>query len=429
MSLLDIFTEKDINKLLYLPNIGISNNKVNSYNNFINDQAKIFFTILNNLKLNYYVFAGSSIGLIRNQNNIPWVDDYDVILFEADIKYFETKVIPIIKKHFFEVKYNIKNNIIRGVQIYSNKNNFCKNYKGIISKFQCDFFYTCIDKNNIIKNLCNWGLYDKKNININLVKPQNYQMFNGIYLPFFSNYINDVAIEYGNIIDNVVININHGYKTIKLNNINFNIIYDQYYNIENTSKQNTLHLIDNTQYTILDNDINNISDNDLLNNYFINFYILSFIKYNNISTLIIKKNLLMKYVYNIKHYYPNIIIIIDIINFDFNYLINLNYVDIFNYYTCRQILYLNNKNIIWLNKPNLVNKIDNNIISNINIIEKKSIINNIIKKPVIINTKKLINKSISINKINYDQPKVITKSISINILNNTKKSTNIKKTL
>ncbi len=73
------------NNLLYSPMIGIYPSKLNLYTPFINDIAKIFFKILNNSKIEYYVFAGSAIGLLRNCQSIPWVDDYDIIIFEKDI--------------------------------------------------------------------------------------------------------------------------------------------------------------------------------------------------------------------------------------------------------------------------------------------------------------------------------------------------------
>jgi len=66
--------------------IGIYPSKVNIYTQFINNIAQIFFKILEDSKIEYYVFAGSAIGLIRNGKSIPWVDDYDIIIFEKDMK-------------------------------------------------------------------------------------------------------------------------------------------------------------------------------------------------------------------------------------------------------------------------------------------------------------------------------------------------------
>ena len=358
MSLLDIFTEKDTNKLLFLPNIGISHNRVNSYNGFIHDQAKLFFKILDEFKLDYYVFAGSSIGLIRNQNNIPWIDDYDIIIFEHHFKYFEKKIAPILKKNKFEVKFFLIKGIKAGVQIFSNNLNTFKNYNGQYSKFHCDIFYTLVDKNNIIKNTCNWGLYSRKNINVNLVKPKVYKDFNGIKLPFFKNYKKDVELEYGDIINNCIINITHGKKIIQIKK-NFNEIYYQYNDILEISKINSKNLIEGTIYNIDNNDINNLKDNILNeNNYFLNFNIISFIQKNNIKVLEIKKNNIIKYIYNIRYYCPEIKIIINIPNFEYKYLFILNYVNEFHCYKKENLDFLNNSEIFWLNKPKIIIKIE-----------------------------------------------------------------------
>lgn len=395
MPLLDIFTEKDINKLLFLPNIGISNNLVNSYNDFINDQAKVLFQLLDSTDLDYYVFAGSSIGLVRTGNNIPWVDDYDIIIFEDNINYFENKVYNLIKKNKFTIRPYMARGVIGGYQIYSNKKNFYKNLQGQISKFQCDVFFTYVDKNNFIKNYAGWGLYDKKNININLVKPKTYKIFNGIKLPFFKDYQKDVLLEYGDVINNCVININHGRKTIKINNVNFNNIYNDYDLIKKKAMLNSIDLIENTTYNILDDDINNLN-NDLLksNNYLINFYIISFIKKKKLDSIIIKKNSLMIYVYNIRYYCPDIKIIVDIPNYDYDYLFNLNYINQFHYESDKDLKILNNKNIFWLNKPMLISKnpkiiedkikVDNKIIND----KDYDIFQNLLPSPIKINKQK-----------------------------------------
>ena len=65
----------------YLPTVGITNLKLCEPNELIFDQATIFFRILDAFKIPYALFAGSSIGLLRNQKTLPFVDDYDIIIF------------------------------------------------------------------------------------------------------------------------------------------------------------------------------------------------------------------------------------------------------------------------------------------------------------------------------------------------------------
>ena len=91
------------NKLLYSPMIAIYPTKINLYTEYIANVAKIFFKILNDNDIEYYLFAGSSIGLLRNSKSIPWVDDYDIIIFEKDMAKFQ-KIILILEKNLFFVK-------------------------------------------------------------------------------------------------------------------------------------------------------------------------------------------------------------------------------------------------------------------------------------------------------------------------------------
>ena len=76
----------------YFASIGITNLNLTTYNEFIHDQAKICFKILNDFetsrKITYAVFAGNSVGLLRAGRNLPWADDYDIILFNHDIAFF-----------------------------------------------------------------------------------------------------------------------------------------------------------------------------------------------------------------------------------------------------------------------------------------------------------------------------------------------------
>jgi phosphorylcholine metabolism protein LicD len=226
------------NNLLYSPLIGIYPAKLNLYNPFINDIAKIFFNILNNSKIEYYVFAGSSIGLLRNCQSIPWVDDYDIIIFEKDLVKLQ-KLLLIYEKNLFKIrKLTNSQNIIYGYVIASPRYNINKTKT---SFFQLDIFISKVE-NNILKNTSNWGLYHLKNININLVTPPVYKIFDNIILPFFNNYQKDVEIEYGDIYNNSIIHLNHGLKKIQIKK-HWSIVYDQFYALEKKSINNTINLI------------------------------------------------------------------------------------------------------------------------------------------------------------------------------------------
>ena len=68
------------------------NKNIPVYRKLTHLYAKIFFKVLDNLNLVYYTFAGTSIGYIRNKQNIPWVDDYDIMIFEEEIDKFKNIV-------------------------------------------------------------------------------------------------------------------------------------------------------------------------------------------------------------------------------------------------------------------------------------------------------------------------------------------------
>ena len=87
----------------YYPTVGITNCKINMYNELIHNYAKICFTILDNSQLSYALFSGQSIGYLRNKENIPWIDDYDIIIFSEDVKKFMKEVVPTFEKHNFNI--------------------------------------------------------------------------------------------------------------------------------------------------------------------------------------------------------------------------------------------------------------------------------------------------------------------------------------
>ena len=86
----------NLNNLRYFPCSGIMKSKLTTYTEFIHDRAKIFFRILEKCKIPYLVFAGSSIGYMRNKRNIPWADDYDIIIFSEYVTLFMQKAMPIL---------------------------------------------------------------------------------------------------------------------------------------------------------------------------------------------------------------------------------------------------------------------------------------------------------------------------------------------
>ena len=189
----------------YFASIGITNLNLTTYNEVIHEQAKICFKILNEFessrKITYAVFAGNSIGLLRAGNNLPWADDYDIILFKHDIAVFTSHIVPELERIGFKIKPKNENGIACGAKIFGPPVSFThagdKNQS--ISIFQCDVFYSYFDGNGFLKNCGGWGLYHQKNIPRSVVFPLKRRQFHGMLLPFFNDSLKEAELCYGDI--------------------------------------------------------------------------------------------------------------------------------------------------------------------------------------------------------------------------------------
>lgn len=341
-TVLDLF--ENVNETYYLESLGFNTN-VPVYRNFTHLHAKIFFSILNSLNLDYYVFAGTSVGYVRNMKNIPWVDDYDIIIFEDEIDKLINNVLPELKNYGFKHSGVLNKLGTCGKQIFSRFDEKC---------FQCDIFYTKVD-NNIIKNIFGWGLYDYKNININLVKPKQYLTIDqDLTIPFFNNFKKDIELEYGDVINKCIFNINHSPK-IKISK-HFIIVYDEFNLIKQTIIDNTNKLFNNHKY------INNKTFNDynlFFKNNTSNLFdkTITFLKYINnekIKNLYITDENFLFFCVDVKYYFKDINIYFYMINkLDNKNIILLNYVNVVYCSNSIYIDYLNNLNVYFLNKPTI----------------------------------------------------------------------------
>ena len=258
-----IFPEEDISKYHYSPVLGIYPSRINMYTEFIHETAKIFFQILEYYEINYAVFAGQSVGMVRNRKNIPWVDDFDIIIMEEDFEKFE-KIQPILKLNNFNIKKN------KGIW-----RTFHHQYRpGKI--FHCDIFPSKNEK-NYLKNIFSDGLYNKKNISIKYVLPFKKQTFHDdLNVYFFNDYEKEVQLTYGNVLKDVKV-YSHTTKITHYNN--WEIAYNDFDFIKKTAIENTEKEIYNGNYEPL----NNLT---IEKNYFENeLEILKYINNNNIKKI------------------------------------------------------------------------------------------------------------------------------------------------
>ena len=76
---------------------GISNAKYEQLTDGSKEIYKQVLRIFERHKLEYFLFAGAIVGYVRNGRMPPWNDDLDVIIFEDQIKLFETVVLPLLR--------------------------------------------------------------------------------------------------------------------------------------------------------------------------------------------------------------------------------------------------------------------------------------------------------------------------------------------
>lgn len=190
----------------YFASVGITNLNLTTYNDFIHEQAKICFKILNDFetsrKITYAVFAGNSVGLLRAGRNLPWADDYDIILFKHDIAFFTSHIVPELERIGFKIKPMFHDGVASGAKIFGPPVSFtedCDSVNQSLSVFQCDIFYSYFDSHGFLKNCGGWGLYHQKNIPHSVVFPLKRFHFHGMLLPFFNDSLKETQLCYGDI--------------------------------------------------------------------------------------------------------------------------------------------------------------------------------------------------------------------------------------
>ncbi|WP_306132949.1 LicD family protein [Roseivivax marinus] len=189
---------------------GITNAK---YEQFTNASAHIYrqvIAIFEHFGLNYYLFAGSMVGYVRNGEMPPWMDDIDVMIFPDQIDLFENKVLSALKECGFNVfaprKTPKGGYHILALQLSGDREEeikFSSELKVKVPWAQVDVFFSHVDENGFIRNNDGWGQYGKKDVPYSLVEPQKRLTISGIEFPVFSKYEEYVTTEYGNVHDNI----------------------------------------------------------------------------------------------------------------------------------------------------------------------------------------------------------------------------------
>lgn len=308
----------DITKLensFYSPITSINLKKINILSPFLILISNMFFSILNENNIDYALFAGSSVGYIRNKKQVPWDEDFDIILLKEQINIFKIKIIPILEKFNFNV-FDRKDYINSGCTAYYSidKNTF----------FYCDIFYSEFDENNHLKNIGeDWGLYNRKKLIKDKIYPFELKEFHNkkLNVKFFKDINYEVDACYGDVINNVVINVEHQL-TEKIK-IYFKELYDDFEKIENISINNTKE-----KYNIKNYVSNKLSKLVLSENSYYNLdTLIKKIIEKNVSKIIITNINYLKFVPDIKFYFENINIELYLLKFEYFEIVYLNYIN------------------------------------------------------------------------------------------------------
>lgn len=199
LKVLKLFNTPFINFYEYSPYHSIKNYKSTMYGEHVHNLSKLFFKICDYLKFDYIVFAGSSIGLIRNKQMMPWTDDYDIIVMDKYKKYFREVVRPELLKYGFKIwGYDTDEQNNPGCNYISENVEHDK-------QFRVDIFWSTFDEDNNLINMDRRGLYHKKKLPRSCVLPKKYYNFNGMNLPFFNDYEKEVNLSYGDVHNECII--------------------------------------------------------------------------------------------------------------------------------------------------------------------------------------------------------------------------------
>ena len=373
----------------YLPTVGVTNLKLCEPTEVIADQATIFFRILDAFKIPYALFAGSSIGLLRSGKTLPFVDDYDIIIFNKHAPMLSNAA-PVLKKHGFKIVQSVsphtKQKTNGGCTVYSsatqrfynkvNDNDMNMNdddaeeevERGVKkSHFQCDIFFSYFDSGGFLRNNASWGLYHGKNIHMKDVLPFQRRAFDGLSLPFFKNVASEVYNCYGDIelcvVESHNLNVRAVYRSWKTAHAEFD-------RIKQRSKDNTVNAIFQNQHGGKNensceqggeeegedrsgNATNalNILDNAFSNN---SLDVLRDIHENKTMTIYsFSMEFIIRHAACIKYYFPMVQIEYFSYSRDSQVVMFLNYVDALHVYNAEIRDFYNDSRIIYLKKPRI----------------------------------------------------------------------------
>jgi len=191
---------------------GVTNSRFIQYTTLADSVISQILDVLDYAAVQYFVFAGSMVGYVRDRQVPQWLDDVDVMIFEDQIDRFETGAIPLLRDTGFEV-VPVREFSGGGYQIVAMQAGptrrsgvwFSEGSTVEIPWAQVDVFYSTVDGKNQIRNLGGWGLYHHMDVPFSWVNPGVRVPIHGGFRPVFSQFERDVLREYGDVHRNIVI--------------------------------------------------------------------------------------------------------------------------------------------------------------------------------------------------------------------------------
>lgn len=308
-----IFPDNNTNNYKYSPIKGIYPSNINMITEHIRTVSKIYFNLIDKHKLEYAVFAGQSVGLCRNGKNLPWVDDYDMIIFKKDVVFFETIIVPELKNMGFVCFPYFSS----GYQVLSQ---YVKDAIDINHKFfHVDIFYFDFHQNLLFNN-GNWGEYNGK-IHRKYVLPFARRKIDDLYLPFFRNPEAEVKIYFGNIYDKCIVSTHAHDNKIEYNN--WKKCYADFEIIRVLSLENTKNIIYANKDYSPENTLN-LQNHDFGDE----IDILKYINMNNVNHVCVfnEKHIIL-FSASIKYFFPKVTISFTTQLYLTNILLYLSYID------------------------------------------------------------------------------------------------------
>lgn len=340
-----VFPDTDPKKYNYSPQKGVYPSNINMYTDFIHSRAKVFFEIVDRFNLEYAVFAGSSVGMVRNNRNLPWVDDYDMIILKESIEKFEKEIISVLKKNDFDCFRPGGDIRDGGFHILSKKKFLGEKY------FQIDVFYSYFDDKDIIRNTGYWGRYHQcRKLTRDVVLPFRRMKFHDdLIIPFMNNVDEEVRLTYGDVFNECVISSHSMKETITYDN--WKSCVEDFDNVVKTSINNTRENIYKNEFYTPKNKLNIMKNDTFFTD---EIQLLTYISENNIGEIyIFDHGFLYRFPATIRYYYPNIRMEFFAYGENPGTLPYVNYIDVVNVRNDDILNFYNDLDIVYVKKPEI----------------------------------------------------------------------------